>query len=256
MDAQHLIAGLKTYVPGAIADELGQHVSRLQIEFPEDDGGRTIQIANDVAIATLPYDFLPEKLAELFRPRASGPDQRLEDGERERRSDYLENRIMDHPLFAEVSRLESGVFYEAPDRGVHITGLDLESVADASSPVRRQNCCPGAREPIEHPIPAARTIEDRIRHQPHGFNRGVHCERLVPLAPERVNAGVPPDVASVATVSAELDIIRVRRRPHFADVDELMLRAVERAHPGIRLHPDAKVFAFAVDGAARREELT
>ena len=55
--------------------------------------------------------------------------------------------------------------------------------------------------------------------------------------------GIAPDVGAVAAVSAELDVVDVRRRAGLEDEDELVLGAVERAHAGVGLGPDAEVLS-------------
>ncbi len=54
---------------------------------------------------------------------------------------------------------------------------------------------------------------------------------------------------------AELDIVAVPVAAMFENEDKLVLTAVERAHPGIVLDPDADVFQLAISVAAGSKQL-
>src|SRR6202022_4340552 len=54
-----------------------------------------------------------------------------------------------------------------------------------------------------------------------------------------------PDIAAVAAELAELDVVAVRSAALLKDQDELVLAAIERAHAGIVLDPDAEVLELA-----------
>ena len=92
----------------------------------------------------------------------------------------------------------------------------------------------------------------RVGDQRRRLHRRVQRQVLAPAAGHRVHRGVVPDVGAVAAVPAELDRVEVRRLADPVDEDELVLRAIERAHAGVRLVPDAEVQELAVDRAADR----
>jgi hypothetical protein len=141
------------------------------------------------------------------------------------------------------------------NRPVHVPGLDLERVPDPSGPFGGEQRRPRAGKAVEDDVSFPGAVEDRVGDEPNGFDRRVQGERLVALGPKTVHAGIAPHVGSGAPVFAQLDVVHVRGRSHLEDVDELMLRAVEGAHAGVGLHPDAQVFALAVDPPASGEEL-
>ena len=95
----------------------------------------------------------------------------------------------------------------------------------------------------------------RIGDQRRRLHRRVQRQVLAPAAGHRVHRGVVPDVGAVAAVPAELDGVEVRRLADPVDEDQLVLRAVERAHAGVRLVPDAEVQELAVDRAADRHDV-
>src|SRR5690349_18315748 len=72
---------------------------------------------------------------------------------------------------------------------------------------------------------------------------------------EGIGPGVIPDIAAVAPELAELDIVAVPVAAVFENEDKLVLTAVERAHPGIVLDPDAEVFQLAIDAAAGGQQV-
>src|SRR5689334_25166270 len=78
---------------------------------------------------------------------------------------------------------------------------------------------------------------------------------LLAVAGKGVGPGVLPDIAAVAPKLAELDIVAVPVAAVFENEDKLVLAAVERAHPGIVLDPDAEVFQLAIDAAAGDQQV-
>jgi hypothetical protein len=64
-----------------------------------------------------------------------------------------------------------------------------------------------------------------------------------------------PNIAAVTAELAELDIVAVPVTAVFEDEDQLVLAAVERAHPGIVLDPDAEIFRLAIDAAAGGQQV-
>ena len=63
-----------------------------------------------------------------------------------------------------------------------------------------------------------------------------------------------PDIGAVAPGLAELEIVDVRRRAVLEGENQLMARAVERAHAAVVLVPDAEVLQFRVGLAAGGEQ--
>src|SRR5262245_64677993 len=54
---------------------------------------------------------------------------------------------------------------------------------------------------------------------------------------------------------AKLEVVDVRGGATFEHEDQLVLRAIERAHSGVRLIPDAHVLELGIDRASRRRDL-
>src|SRR5271165_5888434 len=92
------------------------------------------------------------------------------------------------------------------------------------------------------------------RHRLHGR---VERRRIALLAAagEGIDPGISPNIAAVAAELAALDIIAVRVTPLFKHEDKLVLAAVERAHSGIVLDPDAEIFQLAIDAVAGGQQL-
>ena len=74
-------------------------------------------------------------------------------------------------------------------------------------------------------------------------------------ATKGIASGISPNVAAVAPEAAEVDIVAVIGATVFEDKDELVLAAVERAHPGVVLDPYAEVLHLALDAAGGRHQL-
>src|SRR5512132_2760117 len=69
----------------------------------------------------------------------------------------------------------------------------------------------------------------------------MRAKLLHPAGTERVHSGVVPDIRSRTPMPPKLDIVEMWRLPDAKDADKLMLAAVERALPSIRLHPHGDV---------------
>ena len=85
----------------------------------------------------------------------------------------------------------------------------------------------------------------------------MQCQQIALLAAagKGVGPGIAPHIAAVAPEPAELHIVAVLLAAVFEYKDELMLAAVERAHPGIVLDPDADVFELVIRLAASGQQL-
>src|SRR6476661_7510543 len=87
-----------------------------------------------------------------------------------------------------------------------------------------------------------------------GFTVG--CISSSASRPERkVFTCIVPDVGSITTVLAELDHVEMRCGPGLVDKHELVLGAVERAHPPVILVPDTDILEFGVDPACCVDDL-
>src|SRR5262245_37396347 len=74
------------------------------------------------------------------------------------------------------------------------------------------------------------------------------------MAGKGIGAGVTPDIAAMASKPAELDIIAVLPTALLKDRDEFVLAAIERAHAGIVLDPDADILEFAIGASTGGEQ--
>src|SRR4029453_10127432 len=64
---------------------------------------------------------------------------------------------------------------------------------------------------------------------------------------ERVHSGVMPHVRARTPMPPKLDIVEMWRLPDAKDANELVLAAIERALPSIRLHPHGDVDGVSID---------
>src|SRR5262245_56868066 len=73
---------------------------------------------------------------------------------------------------------------------------------------------------------------------------------LDPSGPEGVHPTVIPDVGTRAAMTPQFDVIEMRSFADSEDGDELMLTAVKRALPAIRLDPDHDVQDLVIGQSA------
>src|SRR5262245_21208485 len=64
---------------------------------------------------------------------------------------------------------------------------------------------------------------------------------------ERVDPRVLPDIGAVAAMTAEFDVVEMRRITDAEDGNELVLAAIKASLASIILDPDCQVEHFAVD---------
>jgi uncharacterized protein (DUF4213/DUF364 family) len=74
---------------------------------------------------------------------------------------------------------------------------------------------------------------------------------LIACPGKRIRAGIMPNIAPVAAVTPELDVIAMRTSTMLEDTHELMLAAVKGTHTRVVLDPDADINDFPVDLASR-----
>src|SRR5476649_2682343 len=145
-----------------------------------------------------------------------------------------------------------GVGLPAADGGIDKERLDFQPIATPPGALGGDDSAAAAKEGIQHQPVAGGDIEDGIGDQRHRFDRRVQRQQVTLLggASEAIQPGVVPHVAAVAAKPAEGDVVAVRRLAMLVDEHQLMLAAVEGAHDGVLLHPDAKVLLLGVDLAA------
>ena len=95
---------------------------------------------------------------------------------------------------------------------------------------------------------ASATKRDRL-------DRRVRPKLVHAAGAEAVDAGVAPDVRARAAVTAEFDVIEVRRLADPKDADQLMLAAIKAALAGVRLDPHHEIEHLAVGLLAGFEQL-
>jgi hypothetical protein len=72
---------------------------------------------------------------------------------------------------------------------------------------------------------------------------------------EAIDPGIIENIAAVAPLPSQPEIVDMRRRAVFEDSDQLMLAAVEAALARIGLVPDQQVLPFGIDRPARSQQL-
>ena len=111
-----------------------------------------------------------------------------------------------------------------------------------------------AEEWVEDEVAASRAIQEGIGDQGDRLYRWVDRGKLpfLVLSPEIVGTRVMPDIAAVAAMLTQFDVIPVRCPAVFEDEDQFVLAPVQRAHAGVVLDPDAQVFVLGVDSERGR----
>src|SRR5829696_2225453 len=132
--------------------------------------------------------------------------------------------------------------FEALDDLIAVNRVELDEACPSAGLFGRNEGCSRSTKGVEHRLASFRTVFDGVGHESDRFHSRVHGEFLLPFSPERVDAGVVPDICTVASRVAEPEGVGVRCRPDLEDKDEFVLGAIERAHAAVCLVPDAEVF--------------
>src|SRR5262249_31442736 len=89
-----------------------------------------------------------------------------------------------------------------------------------------------AGKAIDDNMTAARAVANGIDHKGHRLDRRVHREFVEPVCFECVCAGIGPNIAAVAVMSPNFDIIDLFATAVLPNKDQLVLTAIERTHSG------------------------
>src|SRR5580704_6045128 len=165
--------------------------------------------------------------------------------------------LLEQPTAPGMTGALAGQGLPTADRGVDIGGIQFKPATDPAGARRGDQGRAAAEKGVEHDLAAAGTVPHRIGHQRDRFDRRMQCEKVAfgPGAAERVDPGVAPHIAAVATVAAELDMVLVRVPAMLEDEYELVLAAAERAHAGIVLGPNAQVLQLGISAHSGGEQL-
>src|SRR5262249_26202214 len=150
-----------------------------------------------------------------------------------------------------MSRAAAGHRLPPADNRIDIGGIELDAVATPAGALGRDHRRAAAGEAIKHDVAPGPAIADCIGDHWHRFDGRVERPQIAfrAAAGQRIGSGIMPDIAAVAAELAELDIVAMSVVAVFKDKDEFVLTAVERAHSGIVLDPDAEVFQLAINVA-------
>src|SRR4051812_45142349 len=151
----------------------------------------------------------------------------------------------------------SGEALPSADRGIDIERIELDPATGPADAFGGQQRRAAAHKGVEDEVAARRAIEDRVRDQGDRFHRRVKGGKVPFLAfpSELVGAWVVPDIAAVAAMPTQLDIVPMRGTAVLKYEDQLVLAPVKRAHAGVVLDPDAQVFELWVDSQRGRQQL-
>src|SRR5262249_38908821 len=106
------------------------------------------------------------------------------------------------------SRL-AGVGLPAAYCDVAVGWIDLKPARPATRPLRCDRDRAAAAERVEHQTAAARAIFDCVRNQGDRLDSWMHGQFFRPSRAHAVDAGIIPDVAAVAPVLPELEVVDV-----------------------------------------------
>jgi hypothetical protein len=139
---------------------------------------------------------------------------------------------------------------------VDVKGVDFKPVTTTPGALPRNHGGAATEKAVQHQSAARGTVDDGVGDHSDRLYRRMQREQiaLITRASKSGGAGVGPDVGSIASVLSELDVVAVHSPSELIDEDELVLTAIEGAHPGVVLGPDADVFELRVNAGCGRKE--
>src|SRR6266436_2955033 len=142
-------------------------------------------------------------------------------------------------------------------RGVDCARLLIRATKrrDAAGALGSQNRGAAAAERVEDDPVAPAAVADQIGDEGDGLYGGVQLELAPPGRVQAVDARTVEHVAAMAAFGAEAEIVDVQCGAVLEDADQLVLRAIEGALPGVALVPDQQVLPLGVERPSGSQQL-
>src|SRR6516164_7725935 len=121
----------------------------------------------------------------------------------------------------------TGVGLPASHCDVDVVRINLERPRLTSRPLGCDQDCPAATKWIEHQTAAARAILYGICNHCDRFDGRMHRQLIQSACVPAANAGIIPNVCSMAAMLSQLEIVEMRCGAGLPDEDELVLGAIE-----------------------------
>ena len=125
------------------------------------------------------------------------------------------------------------------DADIDVLRIQFDRPGVPAGPLGGNQDRAAAGERVEDDPLAMAAVADRVGDQADRLDGRVQGQELALAA--AIDARVRPHVGAVAAVLAELEVVDVRRVALLEDIDQLVLAAVEGAHAGVVLVPDAQL---------------
>jgi len=137
-----------------------------------------------------------------------------------------------HRLFAELGA-------EALKRHIHIMWIQFDPKAAPTSAFRSNQRRSRPSKSIQHDSSAPRAVPYGVLDKRYRFYSGMHGQFSVPCRAEGIDTSIISDICAITPEATQFHIVDMRRAAMLIDSDQLMPRAIERAHAAIGLGPDA-----------------
>ena len=114
-----------------------------------------------------------------------------------------------------------GIGLPSPDDAVAVDRIEFAEICTSAGLVGRNEGGAGAAKHIKDGFAAARTIADGVGHQRDRLDRWMHCKLFCPLAADRRDARMIPDIGAVSPGIAQTERIGVLASTVLENEDQL-----------------------------------
>ena len=133
------------------------------------------------------------------------------------------------------------LFLPASDGDIDVQGIKINSDANPTCLFSRHNSRSRTEECVENGVATLGYISDCVGNHQHWLDGRVRGDQHVPVSTERIHAPIRPQIRTITSVPAELDVVGMARGANLEHADQLVLASVKRTHSGGCFCPNAQV---------------
>src|SRR6185312_3152725 len=113
----------------------------------------------------------------------------------------------------------------------------FETICASTDALGREDRRAASHKGVENDVASSGAIANRVGDKRDWFHRRMNGQFIHPIGTERVHPRIGPNIAAIAAVFTELDIVLMRGVAILEHGDQLMLRAIKTALASVCFDP-------------------